>query len=183
MLFLLYKILFTIVSFLLLAVFFLINRSIDLEALIGFSIPPIISYSIYIITSLFLSWLCTLAMPKLESVNICGQNIKMVESADYTMVPMYIAYVFLGVSLQSMMSLLFCYSLITIICFRSQSYLFNPLFYVLGYKFYFITNSENKKLLLMTKNQIYFGQKFDSRIIKKLNDYTYVDTNVDTNRK
>lgn len=152
-----------------------------METLIGvhlwFDVPAIVSYIIYIATSIFLSWLCTLAFPKLESMHLSTVNIKIVESADYTFIPMYLAYVFIGISVHGDMSFILCYLLISVLCFCSQSYYFNPLFYVLGYRYYFVTNSLNKKVLVITKKHIYLGQNVDFPNLKRLNDYTYVDLN------
>ncbi len=177
----LYKLFFTLVSLLLLAVIYLINSSIEIGRLTGlhlwFDMPAIVSYLIYIVGSLFLTWLCTLAFSKMETISLQSTNIKGIESADSTFVPMYLAYVFVGVSIQNEISLILCYLLIAIICFFAQNYYFNPLFYILGYRYYFVINSADKKLLIMTKKHIYLGQEIDFANLKRLNDYSYVDIN------
>lgn len=177
----LYKIFFTVVSLLLLAVIYLINMGIEIGPLTGihmwFDMPAIVSYLIYILGSLFLTWLCTLAFPNFETIDLHSSNIKAIESADSTFVPMYLAYVFVGVSIQNDTSLIWCYLLIVIICFFAQNYYFNPLYYLLGYRYYFVINSTDKKILIMTKKQIYLGQEIDFTNLKRLNDYSYVDIN------
>ncbi len=176
-----YKILFTFVSLSLLIVIYLINSGTEIGKLIGlhlsFDMPAIVSYGIYIIVGLFLTWLCTCPFSYLETIDFKKENIKVIESADSTFVPMYLAYVFVGVSIQSGISLIICYLLIAVICFFAQNYYFNPLFYVLGYRYYFITNSSDKKLLIMTRKHVYLGQEIDFPNLKRINDYTYVDIN------
>ena len=181
MILVLYRLFFTVVSLLLLAVIYLINSNMEIGKLTGahlcFDVPAIVSYFIYMAGSLFLTWLCTLAFPHLETISLQSANVKEIESADSAFVPMYLAYVFVGVSISSTISLILCYLLIAVICFFAQNYYFNPLYYILGYRYYFVTNSTNKKLLIMTKKHIYLGQEMDFTALKRLNDYSYVDIN------
>lgn len=75
----LYKLFFTLVSLLLLAVIYLINGSIEIGRLTGlhlwFDMPAIVSYLIYIVGSLFLTWLCTLAFSMTKKHIYLGQEI------------------------------------------------------------------------------------------------------------
>ena len=45
----------------------------------------------------------------------------------------------------------------------------------LAYKFYFVTNSINKKLLVMTKKRILLSETVDFSNLYRINDYTYVE--------
>lgn len=175
----LYQAAFAIISLLLLAIIYLVNHNIELGTLTGLHLdvdmPPIVSYTLYIVGALFVSWLCTFVFPWLQTISLSKANVKNIESADATFVPMYFAYIFVGVSINSFTSLVFCYLIISIICLCAQTYYFNPLLYLLGYKYYFITNSTDKKILIMTKKRIYLGQTLDFERLKKMNDYTYLD--------
>lgn len=180
MLLFLYRLSYTIISLSLFAAIYLINSGTDIERLLGrelpFEVAPIWSYLGYFVMSLALTWATTWAFGRLERLEMRTENIKGVEAADATFVPMYFAYVFVGVSIQSMASLAFCYALLAVICFLAQTYSFNPLFYVLGYKYYFVTNSAGRKLLVMSRRHIRLGADVEFRDLRRLNDFTYVDT-------
>lgn len=166
------------VSLSLMAVIYLVNQGKEFGAFglhLCFDVPVAVSYVIYVALCIFLTWLCSLAFSKLETMNLSNSNVNNIESADSTFVPMYFAYVFVGVSIQSNDSLIWCYLLTTVICYCAQIYYFNPLFYLLGYRYYFVTNSTDKKLLVMTRKRIYLNQNVDFTHLKRLNDYSYVD--------
>lgn len=117
----------------------------------------------------------TLFFKKLDQIEMHFEAVASIEAADMTFVPVYFAYVFVGVSIQSWTSLLFCYALLTIICFRAQTYLFNPLAYLLGYRYYFVTNTLGKKLLVMSRKDIALNEKVDFNDLRRLNSFTYID--------
>lgn len=176
----LYSFFFTLVSLSLLAVIYLINKGIEIGTLTGwqvldFDAPAWMSYLIYFGGSVLLTWLSSLLFKYFEKYDIPKENVRCVESADGVFIPTYIAYVFVGLSVSGLTQLFFCYAILSIICFAAQTYLFNPAFYLLGYKFYFVTNSINKKLLVMTKKRILLSTTVDFSKLYRINDYTYVE--------
>lgn len=136
-------------------------------------------YYIVLMSSVVISLLLPLPLFSLSSyLEICQleySNIKGVEAADATFVPMYFAYVFVGLSIQSLMSLLLCYALLVLISFCAQTYYFNPLYYLFGYKYYFVTNSVKHKLLIMSRRRIPLDTKINFNRLARINDFTYID--------
>ena len=176
----LYNLLFTIVSLSLLVVIYLINSGTGIRELTGLYIPghdfpAWVSYTIYCISVIVISWLTTFLFSFFEKHNIPSTNVKGIESADGIFIPTYLAYVFVGLSMQSLDKLWFCYGILVVVCFAAQIYLFNPAFYLLGYKFYFVTNSRGKKLLIMTRKRILLSETIEFEKIYRINDYTYVE--------
>ena len=176
----LYNLFFTTVSLSLLAVIYLINSHIGIGMLTGWHISGInfplwVSYGLYCIACIFLTWISSKAFIYFDLQNIQSCNIKSIESADGVFIPTYLAYIFVGLSVSGLTELLFCYIILVVICFAAQIYLFNPAFYLLGYKFYFVTNSKSQKLLVMTKKRILLSETIDFPSLYRINDYTYVE--------
>lgn len=168
----LYNLFFTTVSLSLLVVIYLINSNTDINVL---GLPKWISYGFYCVSSVFLTWISSKFIRFFEYQDIKSNNIKTIESADGIFIPTYLAYIFIGLSIKGITELMFCYIIIVVICFSAQIYLFNPIFYLLGYKFYFVTNSINKKLLIMTKKRILLNETVSFSNLYRINDYTYVE--------
>lgn len=176
----LYNFFFILVSLSLLAVIYLINSGTEIGALIGWHItgydmPAWGSYLIYCLVSILLTWLSSLLFKFFEEHNMPAGNVKCIESADGVFIPTYLAYVFVGLSVSGLTQLFFCYAILSVICFAAQIYLFNPAFYLLGYKYYFVTNSVNKKLLVMTKKRILLSTTVEFTNLYRINDYTYIE--------
>lgn len=153
-------------------VIYLINSNTDINVL---GLPKWISYGFYCVSSVFLTWISSKFIRFFEYQDIKSNNIKTIESADGIFIPTYLAYIFIGLSIKGITELMFCYIIIVVICFSAQIYLFNPIFYLLGYKFYFVTNSINKKLLIMTKKRILLNETVSFSNLYRINDYTYVE--------
>lgn len=175
-----YNFFFTLVSLSLLVVIYLINSGTEIGTLFGLHIssvdvPAYVSYAIYCAASILLTWISSLLFNKFERHDFPDRNIVCIESADGTFIPTYLAYVFIGLSVNGLVQLLFCYGILAIICYAAQIYLFNPVFYLLRYKFYFVTNSRNKKLLVMTKKEILLSENAMFENLYRVNDYTYVE--------
>ena len=148
----LYRFIYTLVSLSLLATIYMVNSKTTIKIWESYDFPTwasqVCSYLLYLGICLFVTWIMTLFFKKLDQIEMHFEAVASIEAADMTFVPVYFAYVFVGVSIQSWTSLLFCYALLAIICFRAQTYLFNPLAYLLGYRYYFVTNTLDKKLLV-----------------------------------
>lgn len=59
---------------------------------------------------------------------------------------------------------------------KTQSYFYNPVFVFCGFNFYFITNTLNKKILIITKDKSLelLAEKTFSNL-RRINDLTYID--------
>ena len=60
------------------------------------------------------------------------------------------------------------------LCYCAEIYLYNPIFHLLGYRFYFVTADKNK-VLVMTKKDIKLGEQIEFKKLGQVNDFTYID--------
>lgn len=175
----LYRFIYTLVSLSLLVPIYMVNNTTTIKRLEDYGVPiwasQVFSYSLYLVICLGMTWIMTRFFKKLGQIEMHFDAVASIEAADMTFVPVYFAYVFVGVSIQSWTSLLFCYTLLAIICFFAQTYLFNPLAYLLGYKYYFVTNTIGKKLLVMSRKNIALSERVDFNDLRRLNSFTYID--------
>ena len=98
----------------------------------------------------------------------------MVESASAIFLPTFFGYVFVGLSINNNMTLVVIYIALTILCYCAEIYLYNPIFHLLGYRFYFVTVDKNK-ILVMTKKDIKLKEQIEFKILGQVNDFTYID--------
>lgn len=165
-----YRFVYIIASLSLLAIICIANGGVDMCAPHRY-----ILLICLIVGSILFSYFLIRFFQYFEVVQLETSNIESIEAADAMFVPMYFAYVFIGLSIQSLISLLFCYALLVLISFRAQTYYFNPLYYLFGYKYYFVTNSVKQKLLIMSRRRIPLGAKINFNSLACINDFTYID--------
>lgn len=171
----LYILLYTIVSLFLLVVVYFINKGASLEISMEHNSYYYCTFLVLMFCYWLFSWLLTKGFKYLAIDYLLSSDIENIEAADATFVPMYFAYIFIGLSIQSFTSLLLCYLLLVMICYCAQTYYFNPLYYLFGYKYYFVTNSVKQKLLIMSRRRIPLGAKINFNSLARINDFTYID--------
>lgn len=178
----LYRLIFVGKAFLLLVSIFLINQSITIGqilnacgvACISIDLPDTISYAIYVVVPVFLTYLNHRKFPKLDHADIKKDNIGLIESASAVFLPTFFGYVFVGLSISNFTTLVFVYIALTVLCYCAEIYLYNPIFHILGYRFYFVTADKNK-VLVMTKKNIKLGEQIEFKKLGQVNDFTYID--------
>jgi len=84
----------------------------------------------------------------LDHSDIKSDVIQGIEPASASFLPVFFGYIFVGLSITTIQTLLLIYCVLTIMCFCAEIYLYNPLFHLLGYKFYFVTVNKNKILII-----------------------------------
>lgn len=185
----LYRLIFVGKAFLLLASIYFINHDITIGHLlnkcgvncISIDLPNVISYMIYIVIPILLTYQNHKRFPKLDHANIKEENINMVESASAIFLPTFFGYVFVGLSINNDMTLVVTYIALTVLCYCAEIYLYNPIFHLLGYRFYFVTADKNK-ILVMTKKDIKLKEHIEFKILGQVNDFTYIDIEVPSNK-
>lgn len=161
---------------------YLINHSITIGKILNtmgitcFSIdlPNVVSYLLYIAVPFIVTHLGHKRFSKLDHADIKENNIKQIESASSFFLPTFFGYVFVGLSISNWATLLLAYIVLTILCYCAEIYLYNPIFHLLGYHFYFVTSDKNK-VLVMTKKNIRLGEHVEFNILGQVNDFTYID--------
>ena len=170
----LYRLIFVGKAFILLVSIFLINHGITIGKIFSIDLPDAISYAIYVVVPVFLTYLNHRRFTKLDHADIKEGNIKLIESASAIFLPTFFGYVFVGLSINNIPTLVFVYIALTILCYCAEIYLYNPIFHLLGYRFYFVTADKNK-VLVMTKKDIKLGEPIEFMKLGQVNDFTYID--------
>ena len=178
----LYRLIFVGKAFILLVSIFLINHGITIGKILNvcgvtcitIDLPDAISYAIYVVVPVFLTYLNHRRFTKLDHADIKEGNIKLIESASAIFLPTFFGYVFVGLSINNIPTLVFVYIALTILCYCAEIYLYNPIFHLLGYRFYFVTADKNK-VLVMTKKDIKLGEQIEFMKLGQVNDFTYID--------
>lgn len=165
----------------LLATIFLINQGVGIGSIlsqigirVNYDLPQYYSYAVYIVLPVLFAWLLTRLFPKLRSGELQSGNVSEISADNSSFLAMILGYVFVGLSINNVHALLVIMGLLLIFNLCGNSYIFNPLFYLFGYRYYYLKSS-GIKFLLMTKKKISLGSKGDFSNAKCLNDFTYID--------
>ena len=143
-----------------------------------------VAYVIYLIVLLIFSFFSIKFSFKYLDQNIIERKkVKEFEQANDFYLPIYLGYAFVAISLPTLKSFLLFFVLMLIVLARTRFFYFNPIFLVLGYKFYFIKQIDDSKILVISRKEIktvkgFFddgnGGLVDSISITKVNDYTFL---------
>ncbi len=143
-----------------------------------------IAYVLYLIVLLLISWLSiNFSFKHLDQGVIERSKIEEFEQANDFYLPIYLGYAFVAISLPTLKSFLLFFVLMLIVLARTRFFYFNPIFLVLGYKFYFIKQIDNSKVLVISKKEIktidelFEDSNGDTRsyiALTKVNEYTFL---------
>ena len=185
----LFRLVFILQSYLLLIFIFLLNHAITIGNILKdlrivsdqMSLPDLpnwISYIVYLLIVMVTSKLMLLWVPLLKDcIDIKSENIDKIYPASESFLPTFFAYVFLGLSINNWTSLFFVYVALGIFCLCSEMYLYNPLFYIFKYRFYYVEMKSGSKILVMSKYVFQLGYKKNFTRLKKINDFSFIDLN------
>ena len=143
-----------------------------------------VAYVIYFIALLFLSFFSIrFSLKYLDQDVIERKKVKEFEQANDFYLPIYLGYAFVAISLPTLKSFLLFFVLMLIVLARTRFFYFNPIFLVLGYKFYFIKQIDDSKVLVISKREIktidelFEDGNGDMRsyiALTKVNEYTFL---------
>lgn len=165
---------------LILAVYF-VKTQITLKKIVPFleGKSPYISYSIYFLVPLLLTYVSLLAVRLLDDSSLEAkdgkQPIKEIEQANNAYLPSYLGYFFVALSVPLCSTLLFVFLILFLFTFLSQTLYFNPLFLVFGYKFYYLTTKNEVKVFVITKKILKKPDEINLVSLKRINDFTFID--------
>lgn len=165
----LHRLLFVANAFLFLGSIYFINKNTE-DGIVLFALLIICSFGI------------SKRFVKLDPFNISEKEDLKIESASGTFLPIFLGYVFIGLSINTFSALLVIYIILTVFCWRAEIYLYNPIFHLFGYKFYFVTFRQHK-LLIMSKKNIKLQERVGFERLGRINDFTYVDIAKNINRE
>ena len=143
-----------------------------------------VAYVIYLIALLILSlFSIKFSFKYLDQDVIERKKVKEFEQANDFYLPIYLGYAFVAISLPTLKSFLLFFVLMLIVLARTRFFYFNPIFLVLGYKFYFIKQIDDSKILVISKKEIKTvdelfedsnGDIGDNIALTRINDYTFL---------
>lgn len=140
-----------------------------------FHIPNYVSYLIYILGMLLLTYLSLLCSKFLGKDAMNQGDIENVEYANDAFLPSYLGYFFVALDVPNIETLCFVYPLIFVFTFLSQTLYFNPLFLVFGYHFYNLTTANNVRVFMITKKKFKDPKTISFPSLKRINDFTFID--------
>ena len=143
-----------------------------------------IVYMLYLIVLLVLSFFSIrFSFKYLDQDVIERAKVKEFEQANDFYLPIYLGYAFVAISLPTLKSFLLFFVLMLIVLARTRFFYFNPIFLVLGYRFYFIKQIDDSKILVISKKEIKTidelfedsnGDIGDSIALTRINDFTFL---------
>lgn len=186
-----FRFVYILVSYLMLASIFFINHDVAIGTIVQyfgltevlgmkmseFDYPNIISFPIYILFPIFATWLLGKIMRKIKDVDgLKAEHIAKCEYVGGDFLASFLAYVFVGLSINTLWSLSVVYVFIVIFCYCSNIYLYNPMFYLIGYKYYYVTTTKNIKVLIMSRQKVKCRTgNVEFKELVQINDSTYIE--------
>ena len=130
---------------------------------------------IYILFLILFSLLC------LKLTNYLGKDsiekVDNIEIGAESYMAVYLGYFFVATGLpdNDRIVFLFVFILLFLFTFFSQTQYFNPMFLLLGYKFYGLTREDGVKIFIISKRKIYSTAGVSFMDLRRINDFTYID--------
>ncbi|MEN2720416.1 hypothetical protein ABC895_09525 [Capnocytophaga sputigena] len=174
-----YRILLTFNATSLIIVVFFIKEEITINSICKYfsSLPDYISYIIYFLIPIFLTYVSLRLSNHLATAVIDKSSIIEVENANNAFLPSYLGYFFVALSVTNFNTLIFIFVILFIFTFLSQTLYFNPLFLLFGYHFYNISTKNKAKIFIISKNEIIKPDDVEFSELKRINTFTFIDKN------
>lgn len=141
--------------------------------------PAWTSCLIYVGLILIISFFGLLISYLLENDTMPKGTIDSVEGSADGFVTNYLAYFFVALGTPSYSSdpiiFWFVFSLIFIFIAVSKSALFNPVYFIFGFRPYKVTSEQGTMSTVVSRNRIRNAQDLEFKMLKKLNENTYLD--------
>ncbi len=172
-----FKLFMTLNSLSLSLVVFLIKEGMVINSLHSHLswLPHIISYFLYLLIVLVLTWLSMKLIIFLDTDTMEKGSITVIEPANDAFLPSYLGYFFVALSVPNIEVFLYVFGIICVFVFYSRISFFNPTFFLFGFHFYYIVNNKNIKLLLITRRQLKEPESASFDNLKRINNYTFMD--------
>jgi hypothetical protein len=138
------------------------------------TVPYFVSRVLFVLIPIILTALSFALVLSLGKDKIGKENIAEIELANNSFLPTYLGYFFVSLSVNSVETLIFIFSIIYIFTFLSQTLYFNPIFLLFGYHFYFLTTTNNVKIFLISRKRLKKPQEIDFNHLR-INDYTFIE--------
>ncbi len=140
------------------------------------TLSHITSYIFYFSCILLLSLLSIHFIKSLSNDTIEKDTLTNIEPANDAFLPTYLGYFFVALSVTDINMFMVVFGIIAIFIYYSRISYFNPLFFLFGFKFYYVINSDNVKVLLITKKELKTTFNTEFKQLKRITNYTFIDT-------
>ncbi len=129
----------------------------------------------YMLIPALLALICIILSDLLPTDSIEG-GIESIELANDTLLPTYLGYFFIALSVPKCRTIIVLISgLLIIFLFFSQNLYFNPVFLLLGYKFYYVKSQNRLRILIITREKFNGVNKIKFDYLKRINTFTYIE--------
>lgn len=173
----LFKLYLTLNSLLFSLFIFLVDKKIVVNSIHPWltRLHEYVSYFIYGSLLVFLSWISIGISNWLSTDTIEAGAITEVEPANDAFLPTYLGYFFVALSVPDLRMFIFTFGIIFIFIFNSRISYFNPLFFLFKFTFYYAVTNKDAKILLITRRQLKEPRNISFNMLKRINNYTFID--------
>jgi len=112
---------------------------------------------------------------KLDCDEIKSGDITRLIHADSTFLPSYLGYFFVALSVSNYHIMCFVYGIVFLFSFSSQSTYFNPVFLVLGYRFYSLETKKGTTVHLISRKNYKNPSNVGEFSAFRINDHTLME--------
>lgn len=138
-------------------------------------VPNYISYLIYLLIPVMLTWLSVFLCPRLGKDEFKAGSIVSIEHANNSFLPSYLGYFFVALSIGGWEALFFVYGVLFVFTFLSQALYFNPLFLLFRFEFYNIVTSDGAAVFLISRKRYKLPSDVVIDEAYRINNYTFIE--------
>ncbi len=133
------------------------------------------SYIFYLLCIVLLSVASIYFINLLSDDAIEKDTLINIEPANDAFLPSYLGYFFVALSVPDIEMFFVIFGIIAIFIYYSRISYFNPIFFIFGFKFFYVINSNNVKVLLITKKELKTTESASFNHLKRITNYTFID--------
>lgn len=141
-----------------------------------YSMLNLSSYVFYFICIVLLAIVSVYFIKFLADDSIEQDTLTNIEPANDAFLPSYLGYFFVALSVPNIEMFFVIFGIISIFIYYSRISYFNPIFFIFGFKFFYVVNSNNVKVLLITKRELKTTDNAEFKQLKRITNYTFIDT-------
>ena len=141
-----------------------------------FKLLNLSSYIFYLICICILSIISIYLIRFLSSDSIEEDTLTNIEPANDAFLPSYLGYFFVALSVSDIEMFSVVFLIIAVFIYFSRISYFNPMLFIFGFKFFYVINSNNVKVLLITKKELKTTESARFDHLKRITNYTFIDT-------
>lgn len=183
----LYKFFYTALALSMAVFVYVVNKGITLDVVFGklgwnsssvwlkTHIPTVISFVIYLVLMIGFAFLLRWASRMLIPTDMAEGAVKIIEPASDGMMITYFGLFFFALSVTNVQALVITFAILLVCVLISNVYMFNPIFSLILYRFYYVTFESGKKCLLLSHENYGYKDEVKFEKLRKLNEFTYID--------